>query len=124
VGVIWARGFLDSVEDHPEWWPIPDDDDEAAQVEDRFEAIHQLQRSPTSEAYRAGLERGYGAPDPERPIERDQLIADAIFAAQELRIWQIDHAPKPATVRVEKLPGRNEPCWCGSGKKFKRCHGA
>ena len=23
----------------------------------------------------------------------------------------------------EKL-GRNDPCWCGSGKKFKRCHGA
>jgi preprotein translocase subunit SecA len=22
------------------------------------------------------------------------------------------------------LPGRNDPCWCGSGKKFKRCHGA
>lgn len=20
-------------------------------------------------------------------------------------------------------PGRNEPCWCGSGKKFKKCHG-
>jgi GNAT superfamily N-acetyltransferase len=20
-------------------------------------------------------------------------------------------------------PGRNDPCWCGSGKKFKRCHG-
>jgi preprotein translocase subunit SecA len=19
--------------------------------------------------------------------------------------------------------GRNDPCWCGSGKKFKRCHG-
>jgi preprotein translocase subunit SecA len=23
----------------------------------------------------------------------------------------------------KKLPGRNEPCWCGSGKKFKKCHG-
>ena len=23
----------------------------------------------------------------------------------------------------EKI-GRNEPCWCGSGKKFKNCHGA
>ena len=23
----------------------------------------------------------------------------------------------------EKI-GRNEPCWCGSGKKFKLCHGA
>ena len=30
------------------------------------------------------------------------------------------------TVRAsehEKL-GRNDPCWCGSGKKFKKCHGA
>ncbi len=26
-------------------------------------------------------------------------------------------------VRVEKTPGRNEPCYCGSGKKFKLCHG-
>jgi preprotein translocase subunit SecA len=25
--------------------------------------------------------------------------------------------------RHEKL-GRNDPCWCGSGKKFKKCHGA
>jgi preprotein translocase subunit SecA len=24
---------------------------------------------------------------------------------------------------VEQI-GRNDPCWCGSGKKFKRCHGA
>ena len=26
-------------------------------------------------------------------------------------------------VRKEKKIGRNEPCWCGSGKKFKQCHG-
>ena len=31
---------------------------------------------------------------------------------------------KPETfVRVEKKVGRNEPCPCGSGKKFKQCHG-
>jgi preprotein translocase subunit SecA len=24
----------------------------------------------------------------------------------------------------ERDIGRNDPCWCGSGKKFKRCHGA
>ena len=24
---------------------------------------------------------------------------------------------------VEQI-GRNDPCWCGSGKKFKKCHGA
>jgi SEC-C motif-containing protein len=21
------------------------------------------------------------------------------------------------------MPGRNDPCWCGSGRKFKKCHG-
>jgi len=26
-------------------------------------------------------------------------------------------------VSVSKTPGRNEPCYCGSGKKFKLCHG-
>ncbi len=31
---------------------------------------------------------------------------------------------KPRTV-VNTMPkiGRNDPCWCGSGKKFKKCHG-
>jgi preprotein translocase subunit SecA len=24
----------------------------------------------------------------------------------------------------EHAIGRNDPCWCGSGKKFKKCHGA
>lgn len=36
------------------------------------------------------------------------------------------HAPeKPrlAPVQVDKKPGRNEPCFCGSGKKYKNCHG-
>jgi preprotein translocase subunit SecA len=36
-------------------------------------------------------------------------------------------APQPAVapfVREEKKVGRNEPCPCGSGRKFKHCHGA
>jgi preprotein translocase subunit SecA len=28
----------------------------------------------------------------------------------------------PAPVRVQKLPGRNDLCYCGSGKKYKHCH--
>jgi len=30
---------------------------------------------------------------------------------------------KPKPVRVEEKVGRNEPCPCGSGKKYKNCHG-
>jgi preprotein translocase subunit SecA len=29
----------------------------------------------------------------------------------------------PSTRTGPKI-GRNDPCWCGSGKKFKKCHGA
>jgi hypothetical protein len=29
--------------------------------------------------------------------------------------------PHPSTTRTRKL-GRNAPCWCGSGKKYKKCH--
>ena len=31
--------------------------------------------------------------------------------------------PKAQPIRVEKQVGRNDPCPCGSGKKFKHCHG-
>jgi preprotein translocase subunit SecA len=32
--------------------------------------------------------------------------------------------PKPQPIRVEAKVGRNDPCPCGSGKKYKNCHGA
>jgi len=31
---------------------------------------------------------------------------------------------KKQPIRVEKTPGRNDPCPCGSGKKYKKCCGA
>ncbi|HUA45933.1 MAG TPA: preprotein translocase subunit SecA [Solirubrobacteraceae bacterium] len=41
------------------------------------------------------------------------------------------YAEEPAPAHVEQRRvapgdqiGRNDPCWCGSGKKFKKCHGA
>ena len=27
-------------------------------------------------------------------------------------------------LQADEQTGRNDPCWCGSGKKFKKCHGA
>jgi uncharacterized protein YecA (UPF0149 family) len=31
--------------------------------------------------------------------------------------------PKKEAVRAQPRPGRNDPCPCGSGKKYKKCHG-
>ena len=33
-------------------------------------------------------------------------------------------AQKPKVNSETENVGRNDPCWCGSGKKFKKCHGA
>jgi preprotein translocase subunit SecA len=55
--------------------------------------------------------------------------ADAIAAAGAGAVEPAGAATAlaPAGQRVtsehEKI-GRNDPCWCGSGKKFKKCHGA
>jgi SEC-C motif len=43
-------------------------------------------------------------------------------AARVLRDTQVAF-PAAAPARVQAAPGRNEPCPCGSGKKYKRCHG-
>jgi preprotein translocase subunit SecA len=32
--------------------------------------------------------------------------------------------PQQRVVSEEQKLGRNDPCWCGSGKKYKKCHGA
>ena len=42
----------------------------------------------------------------------------AAAAAHDTRAQQ-PHSP----IIKDKLPGRNDPCPCGSGKKFKNCHG-
>jgi hypothetical protein len=43
-------------------------------------------------------------------------------AASVLRDTQVAY-PAAEPARVQATPGRNEPCPCGSGKKYKRCHG-
>lgn len=50
------------------------------------------------------------------------LLEMARFSAQPEQLFLGDVAPD-STVRHEGHVGRNEPCPCGSGKKFKKCCG-
>jgi preprotein translocase subunit SecA len=47
--------------------------------------------------------------------ERTDLLSQAHADTQ--------HPQKAMPVKVEKKVGRNDPCPCGSGKKYKHCHG-
>jgi len=37
--------------------------------------------------------------------------------------WYFDPIVGPRPVRTGQKVGRNDPCPCGSGKKYKHCHG-
>ena len=120
TGALWAEGFLDAVEAQPGLWEPPDDEEDAVMYAALLEQIAGLGIPPQAEAYAAHVAKYYPQGEP----TRDELIAEACWSAQDLRVFWVDHAPRPATRHVEATPGRNEPCHCGSGKKFKKCHGA
>lgn len=54
--------------------------------------------------------------------QKSELVSSS--NAMEGAHSQTQQKARPEPVRVEKRVGRNEPCPCGSGKKFKQCHGA
>ena len=59
-------------------------------------------------------------PPPPPPAARAQAPR-ALAAPPERSSGSFAQAP---AVNEHKDLGRNDPCWCGSGKKFKKCHGA
>ena len=63
---------------------------------------------------------------PEAPAPRQQYQEtkqDLTDPNQEAAASRDTREQKHEPVRVQKTPGRNDPCPCGSGKKFKNCHG-
>ena len=61
-----------------------------------------------------------------QPIENEQLKSTPNFLSSTPPSSQnqgIRPGQKQQPVSVEKKVGRNEPCPCGSGKKYKKCHG-
>ncbi|MEN9919077.1 MAG: preprotein translocase subunit SecA [Bacteroidota bacterium] len=52
--------------------------------------------------------------------EKEDIVEDI---RQEKLEPARDDQPKRTPITVDKKPGRNDPCFCGSGKKFKNCHG-
>jgi hypothetical protein len=55
--------------------------------------------------------------------EYRKLRAEAAEARAREELAKL-RQPKVEAVAPPRKMGRNEPCFCGSGKKFKRCHGA
>jgi hypothetical protein len=53
-------------------------------------------------------------------IKPTQVVIEAFDAAVSGR----RPGARQGTIVATEIPGRNDPCSCGSGKKYKKCHGA
>lgn len=121
TGQEWAAGFLRATVDFATDWPDPlEDDPHAADFHEMLRTVAALAWDPDSEEFRGFARDHWQEADP----TRDEIVDEACFAVQDLRVWWLDHAPRREPRRVAATPGRNDPCWCGSGRKFKKCHGA
>ena len=82
----------------------------------KYEAIQALTRVQIrSESEVEAMEQSHAD---NQSMTMEHASADNPLNAEE----EADDSHQPF-VRKEKKVGRNEPCWCGSGKKFKQCHG-
>lgn len=121
TGLSWADGFFRALDDFADDWPEPNPRDELAELyHDLLDTVVALMMDPASAEFRTFAAKGWKDADP----TRDELIDEVCFAVQDLRIWWLDHPPKRAPLRAQDKPGRNDPCFCGSGLKYKKCHGA
>lgn len=74
---------------------------------------------------RAAIEELGGTLSMEQQLKchRGQKAAESIRQLLRERVEARAEAPPPvAPDSRHDRPGRNDPCWCGSGKKYKRCH--
>ena len=118
---VWAIGFMYAVENWPEEWAAPRDREAASMLDAALENIVALTEDDTGKP-----EVSMYAEDGPPTVSQRRIdeFGAAVWAVYDLRqLWK-SMGPRVETVRKADTPGRNDPCPCGSGKKYKKCHGA
>lgn len=116
AGNLWAIGFLRGIDAQADEWSGLDDDPDLADWLEPFELLAE--------------ERDLASGELVAPIDGDRQavvedMIDSAFAFYHHYEPARSRATAPATIRRgAPAPGRNDPCPCGSGRKYKRCCGA
>jgi preprotein translocase subunit SecA len=81
------------------------------------------------------MKGGFPAQEQQQAMQQAQFVQEVQQAPKKERLTESrqevgseqeneePQKPKQQPIRVEKQIGRNDPCPCGSGKKYKNCHG-
>jgi len=120
-GAIWAMGFMAVVDIWEDDWAPPRDKAIAGDISDALECIEALCEDDTAKpAFNFFDENG----PPSVSEERMEAFGEALWAVYDLYAIAQSLGPRMDPVRNDAKVGRNDPCPCGSGKKYKKCCGA
>jgi uncharacterized protein len=119
-GNNWALGFMRGMGlRRKSWGEISADEDDFAMLMPILALAHENDTDPEIRTWKTPPDRGL----------REQLIIGISVATRQLYDY---FRARPALEILQKPPGkrpagrkigRNDPCYCGSGKKYKRCCG-
>ena len=116
----WARGFMRGVELRREHWAdLINDEEHGGSILPMMMLYHEHDPDPEMR------------PNPITPEQREDIIRHmAVGLVQIYRYYRGQRGVSPVgrsssrPVRREAVKvGRNDPCPCGSGRKYKHCHG-
>jgi uncharacterized protein len=147
-GHAWAIGFARGMALRPEAWDDLETDEEIADALDPLmRLVNEAQGeqpdasggAPDDAVANASVSKDAAAEDafiddlesdwpPIADDERPTVIHDMLDGVQDVFAYFAPArrkalAPRPVRRDASTQAGRNEPCPCGSGKKFKHCHG-
>jgi len=84
VGVMWAEGFMQAVDDFEDAWYVNEDDSEPGQMLDTLLLAVAVLAMPEGTQRQRYIEDSY---EPEDEVTQDVLLDDALFSVQDLRLF-------------------------------------
>jgi uncharacterized protein len=122
---VWALGFMYAVESWPDEWALSRQEAKDKQaVEDLDAALGAIIELTDDDPGPMEVPMLGEDAAPSASETRLEQFGEALWAVYDLRGFWRSFGAKVATIHKEATPGRNDLCPCGSGKKYKKCHGA
>jgi uncharacterized protein len=118
-GNDWAKGFLAGTHlRHPIWVEFFDDDEQAGAMVPIWALAHENHLDPEMRPYK----------EPINDELREKLVIGAAAGVILIHRYFLDQrrvytSQTTTLINTSGKTGRNDPCLCGSGKKFKKCCG-
>ena len=117
VGREWALGFFEGVALREAGW------DQWLDAHDWIDEIFALLGQLVTGVEGDGTEGEAGQGKPIGYRERLEIVMDLPGMLADLNHHHVEALTPRTPIRREESPGRNDPCSCGSGKKYKKCCG-